>query len=140
VTAAAGLDHAARLRIGLHRSCGNGTRCLSGPAGLAHRIGKGQQVVLGGAWVNELRRKPDDLPAERDGLTLRMHGAQVIRVGLRVGCQRSQDCGLVGVDVGQRRDGAARAGSAGTLARQTHKWTVFPCNDLRHTPRRKVAP
>jgi hypothetical protein len=26
------------------------------------------------------------------------------------------------------------------LARQTHKWTVFPCNDLRHTPRRKVAP
>jgi hypothetical protein len=26
------------------------------------------------------------------------------------------------------------------LARQTHEWTVFPCNDLRHTPRRKVAP
>src|SRR5450759_1125069 len=106
VTTTNGLDGAAHLGLRSLSRCGNGGRCLSGPAGLAHRVGQRQQVVLGGAGVHELRGEADDLPAARDCLALGMHGAQVVGVRLGIGSQRSQNRGLVGVDIGQRRDGA----------------------------------
>jgi len=69
VAAAAGLDHAGVLQVRLCSCCRSGARGVSGPSGLAHGVGKCQQVVLGWARVHELAREPDDLPAQRDGLS-----------------------------------------------------------------------
>src|SRR5680860_469560 len=94
MAAPTGLDGATLVGL-VRRARGDAPGDLSGPAGFTLSIGKRQQVVLGGTGVHELRCKADGVPATWHGQTLGVHGAQVVGVRLRVGCQRPQDSGLV---------------------------------------------
>src|SRR5450759_3587355 len=125
VTAAAGFDCALHLSLTSSSYRGDSAGTQTGRGGLAHSIGQRQQVVRCGAGVHVLRQEPDDIPAPRHGQTLGVNHTQVIGVRLGVGSQRPKDGRLIGVDVGQCCHGTTRAGSSGTLTRQTHAWTLF---------------
>src|SRR6478736_1047799 len=132
VAASPDLDGA--LRVG-----GAGGGRGAGLAGLTHRVGEGEQVVRRRARVDELPGQTHDLPAPRRGQPLGVLGAQVVGVWLGVGGQRTQDRGLVGIDVGQGRDGSPGTGGAGTLARQTHGGTVVRGAPAANPARRNVV-
>ena len=103
----------------------------AGPSRLTHRVGQREQVVRAGAGVHELAGQPDDVPASWRGQPLGVGRAQVVGVGFGVGGQRAQHGGLVGVDVGQGRDGTATTRGAGTTTRQAHDGTVVAVPDRR---------
>src|SRR5665647_1577383 len=131
MAAPTGLDGATLVGL-VRRARGDGPGDMSGPAGFTYGIRERQQVVLGGTGVHELRCEADGVPATWHGQALGVHGAQVVGVRLCISCQRPQDSGLVGVDIGQRRYGTTGTGGARTLTRQTHGWTVFPILSLIH--------
>ena len=82
-------------------------RLLGDRAGahLAHRLGKGYEIVDRGFWrLGGGRRQPHHLPALGCGETGRMLGAQVIGVRFGVRGQRTEDDDRVAVVVGERRD------------------------------------
>lgn len=53
--------------------------------------------------------KPEDFPAAGRSKALCMEFAQVVAVWFRVRCQRTQDCGGIGVHVRQSSDGGLPA-------------------------------
>jgi zinicin-like metallopeptidase len=91
----------------IRESDGRGRR-HGGVAAFAHRVGKRHEVVVVGMG-RQRTRVPDEFPAARRGDSSGMDHAQIPRVGLGGGGQRSYDGGRVLVDEGQRRHGVVRA-------------------------------
>src|SRR5690349_15384714 len=75
-----------------------------GPAGLPDGLGERGEVVAAVLRRRELPLEADDLPAARRGEAVGVLVAEVVRVRLGLGGQRSDDGRRVGVDVGERGD------------------------------------
>ena len=104
--------------LGLARGV-EGSGNLGRSGGLTHGIGQGKKVVGAGAAGGLVRREAQDLPAAGRGEPLAVEVAQVVGMRFGVRRKRSEDGRLLGVDVGQRVQGAATAGGART-ATETH--------------------
>ena len=113
-------------------SSAGGPAGMTGPAGLPDRVGQRQQVVVGGSARRQVGREAQDLPAARGGEPLAVLRAEVVGVRLGVRRQRAEHGGLVGVDVGEGRDGGPTAGRARAAAGagdrcRAHSATVPAC-------------
>ena len=78
-----------------------GLRCLGR---FPHCVHKGGQVIAARRPGLAGKIQPDDFPSQRNGQAGRVCIAQIVTMGFGVGCQRPQDRGGVGVDVGQGGD------------------------------------
>ena len=92
-----------------------------GSGRLADGVGEGQQVVGRGPGCRRVGCQPEHLPPARRGESFAVWVTQVIGVRLGVRRQGSEDCGLIGVDVGQRVDRWAATGTTRTATGRTHE-------------------
>lgn len=93
---------------------------LGRAGGFAYGVGQGFEVVAAGARRAGPVGQADDVPAARGGQALRVLGTQVVAVGFGVGGERAENCGRIGVDVRQCRDGRAAARGARTATYKAH--------------------
>lgn len=107
---------------------------------LAHGVGQGFEVVAGGAGGRGAVGEAYDVPAARGRQALRVLGAQVIAVGFGVGGERAENCGRIGVDVRQCRDGRAAARGARTATYKAHDVGRYRTLDRAATTLPQVTP
>jgi hypothetical protein len=107
----------------LHR-VGPGLQVGPGSGRLAYGVGERFEIVTGRTERLWVRSESDDLPAAGCGEALGMRLTKVVAVRLGVRRKGTEHGGLVGVDVGERRDGGSRAGRARASADGTHEGTI----------------
>jgi hypothetical protein len=133
MTAARDLHRISSAPAGLRRT-------LLRPSRLPHSVGKGFQIIPAGPGRTGTVGEPDDLPAARCREALGVLGTQVVAVGLGVGGERAEDCGRVGIDVRQRRDGGAAASGARTATYRAHDVGRYNTLDRAATTLPQVTP
>ena len=84
-------------------------RCGFFRLGFADSVHQGGELIgsRGAGLVTKL--KPKDFPAAGRRKALGVEFAQVVAVRFCVGCQRTQDCGGIGVHIRQSSDGGLPA-------------------------------
>ncbi len=90
------------------------------PRSLPYRVGQRLKVVARGPQRIGIGLQSHDFPASRGGHALVVGRAQVVAVRFRVRGKWPENCGLVGIDIGQRRHGCTGAGGLGTSTHGAH--------------------
>jgi hypothetical protein len=90
------------------------------PRGLADRVGQGLEVVGVRLQRVGVGRQPYDLPAARRRQPFAVRLAEVVAVRFGIHRERTQHCGRLGVDVGERGHGCLAARGTRAAANGAH--------------------